>query len=198
MMQSPPAGVSPSARQEAGKVGEEELAARQIGPAITKVNLKLIQAFLLVAESGSFREAAEATGRSQSAVSAQIRQLEGQIGVQLLRRTTRRVSLTAEGEKLIGHARKAMAELQSGFEAIRAAAEAEKRRVHFSCTPLIAANYVPEMLSLFARRYPAVEVRCVEAGSDRLLDGVRNGTSAFAVGGVAPEPGLDLDVFLED
>ncbi|WP_411035607.1 LysR family transcriptional regulator [Shinella sp. BYT-45] len=168
------------------------------GQAITNINLKLIQAFLLVAESNSFKEAADATGRSQSAVSAQIRQLESQIGVQLFHRTTRRVAVTAEGRQLLGHVKRSMAELQSGLKQIRDSVEMRRRRIRFSCSPIIAAHYVPTILATFAQQFPNVEVYVDEVGSAGILEGVRNGTSAFAVGETKGDPGLDCDVFLED
>jgi len=57
--------------------------------ALPNVNLKLLQAFLLVAEHGSFRQAADLTHKSQSAVTSQIKQLESQLGLSLFHRTTR-------------------------------------------------------------------------------------------------------------
>lgn len=168
------------------------------GQAITNINLKLIQAFLLVAESSSFKEAADATGRSQSAVSAQIRQLESQIGVQLFNRTTRRVAITAEGRQLLDYVRRSMAELQYGLKQIQDSVESRRRRIRFSCSPIIAAHYVPTILATFAQHFPNVEVYVDEVGSAGILDGVRKGTSAFAVGEAKGDSELDCDVFLED
>ena len=68
---------------------------------LSHVNLKLLQTFLMVGEYASFRIAAEKSFRSQSAVSAQIRQLEEQLGVPLFHRTTRSVRLTEEGHQLL-------------------------------------------------------------------------------------------------
>jgi DNA-binding transcriptional LysR family regulator len=86
------------------------------------VNLKLLHSFLLVADHGSFRRAAEEANRSQSAVSMQVRQLELQLGVALFHRTTRKVELTREGEMLLDCARKAAIELQIGLRRIKEAA----------------------------------------------------------------------------
>jgi DNA-binding transcriptional LysR family regulator len=64
------------------------------------VNLRLLNAFLLIAERGGFRRAAELSRRSQSALSLQVRELEGQLGAPLFPRTSRSVSLTSEGAAL--------------------------------------------------------------------------------------------------
>ena len=66
-----------------------------------KINFKLFTTFLAVAENASFRKAAEQTHLSLPAVSMQIKQLEERLGVALLQRTTRKVVLTHEGEKLM-------------------------------------------------------------------------------------------------
>src|SRR5690606_21728085 len=88
---------------------------RTMDAPITKVNLKLLQSFMLVAEHKSFRAAADLTYRSQSAVSSQIKQLELQLGVPLFHRTTRSVRLTAAGEKLLTTTRRALREISFGL-----------------------------------------------------------------------------------
>lgn len=94
-----------------------KLVATSLRP-ITKINLKLLQSFVFVAEQYSFRQAAALIGHSQSAVSAQIKRLEAQLGVALFHRTTRRVQLTAEGEQLLSCARGAIAEVELGLRRI--------------------------------------------------------------------------------
>src|SRR3546814_6651447 len=90
---------------------------------IMNVNLKLLQVFLLVAEHCSFRSAAVAANRSKSAISTQIKQLEGQLGVALFHRTTRSVSLTAEGQELVDCVRRALYEVDAGLRKIAEYAE---------------------------------------------------------------------------
>ena len=80
-----------------------------------RVNLKVLSTFLAVAENESFRKAAEQTNISLPAVSMQIKQLEERLGVALLQRTTRKVVLTPEGEKLMISTRKAMAEIDAAL-----------------------------------------------------------------------------------
>ena len=79
-----------------------------------KLNMKLLQTFLAVAERGSFRMAAAAVHRSHSAVSAQILQLEEQLAVRLFLRTTRSVALTDEGRLLRDSTWRALYELDLG------------------------------------------------------------------------------------
>src|SRR5271167_2491478 len=69
----------------------------------------LLRAFVAVAERGGFTRAAAMLGRTQSAVSMQMQRLEAQSGRRLLDRRGRRVELTAEGERLLGYARRILA-----------------------------------------------------------------------------------------
>ena len=83
------------------------------------INLNFLQTFISVAEHESFRRAAEEMGRTQSAISMQIRQLEDQIGARLFNRSTRRVELTMEGERLLRFARRSLADLNFGLRSLK-------------------------------------------------------------------------------
>ena len=98
---------------------------------LPQINLKLLQTFLLVGEHLSFRVAAEKLFRSQSAISAQIVQLEEQLGVSLFHRTTRNVSLTAEGKQLKEYAERALFEVEVGLRKIKETADVRRGRVAF-------------------------------------------------------------------
>ncbi len=166
---------------------------------ITGVNLKLLQTFILVAEHSSFRRAAELTLRSQSAVSAQIKQLEGQLGLTLFHRTTRSVTLTPEGGELFAGARRAAEEIEHSLRIVREAVELRQGRVTLGCAPTIAAGYMPRILSVFGRDHPQVRVLIREVASDGLLQALRQGEIDFAVAqAVPPEPDLRIESLLDD
>ncbi len=77
------------------------------------MDLRQLRYLVAVAEYGSFTRAAEAVHVAQPAISQQIRKLEDELGLALVQRTTRRVSLTDAGELLVVRARRIMAELES-------------------------------------------------------------------------------------
>ncbi|CUW43628.1 transcriptional regulator, LysR family [Brucella vulpis] len=81
-------------------------------------NLRDLNAFVAVAETGSFTRAAAQLGVSQSALSQTIRNLEERVGIRLLNRTTRYVSPTEAGERLLAQVGPALAEIASGFSQI--------------------------------------------------------------------------------
>jgi len=151
---------------------------------ITKVNLKLIQGFILVAEQYSFRQAAVLSGLSQSAVSAQIKRLEDQLGVPLFHRTTRRVSLTAEGEQLLAAAQRAINEVDLGLRAIKESVDVKRGRISIACSPTVASRRLAPILAEFERLYPEIEVYVEEASAAGILEGVRQRTVDFGVGPV--------------
>ena len=156
------------------------------------INFKLLGVFLSVAENASFRKAADQTHRSMPAVSMQIKQLEEQVGVALFQRTTRKVSLTAEGEKLLISARKALAELEIGLLQIQHSIDLQHGRLSFACVPTVASTRLPLILTTFAKKYPGITVHVRELANLELLDCVRRREVDFGIGPMPDNKG-DLD-----
>ena len=127
----------------------------------SNVNLKLLQTFLLAAEHGSFRRAAEESNRSPSAVSMQIRDLEEQVGVSLFIRTPQRANLTHEGRILYEQVRQAMGEVQAGLQRLAEVAAMRRGHVRIACAPTLASTRLGSILATFRLRYPhsLVDVR---------------------------------------
>lgn len=151
---------------------------------LARVNLKLLQTFLLVGEHSSFRTAAEKSFRSQSAVSAQIRQLESQLGVALFHRTTRSVRLTVEGRQLLECAQRALHEVEQGLRSIQEAADVRRGRVSLSCSPTVAGTRLAAVLAAFEADYPGIEVFVRELTSTALFESVRKREVDFGIGPV--------------
>jgi len=145
------------------------------------INLKLLHTFLLVAERGSFRRAAEESNRSQAAVSMQVKQLEEQLGVALFHRTTRRVLLTSEGEHLLLCTRKSLQELEIGLTHIKDAINVSKGHITFACVPTVASTRLPEILVAFHEAHPNITVQVNELSTDALLENVRRQEVDFAI-----------------
>lgn len=117
---------------------------------------ELLQAFLAVAEHLSFTGAAAALNRTQSAVSGQIKRLEGAVGASLFERTTTSVALTSAGEGLLDDARRI---LRIGEEAVRRLRQHDvKGQVRLGVMDDYGAVLLPPILKLFADAYPGVEI----------------------------------------
>jgi DNA-binding transcriptional LysR family regulator len=172
--------------------------AMNLSPGIS-VNINLLQVFLLVAEHLSFKEAAERVSRSQSAVSAQIKQLEDQLGVPLFYRTTRYVSLTPYGEILLKSARQGINELNLGFRKLHEAAHGHKGRVALSCSPTIAGTRLPALLKMFESCYSGIRVVLAELPLIKMTDAILSGEVDFGLGPVFPSSrDLEFEPVLDD
>ncbi len=146
------------------------------------VNLNLLQTFIELAEHRNFRRAAEAIGRTQSAVSMQIQQLEAQLGLQLFARTTRQVRLTQEGEQLLSHVRAGMTELMAGLRQANGLAAAHRGRVAIACAPSVAGSRLPDVMAEFQAAYPAVSAQLRELPLTGIMDAVRMQDVDFGIG----------------
>jgi DNA-binding transcriptional LysR family regulator len=165
---------------------------------ITKINLKLLQTFMLVAEHNSFRHAADETRRSQSAVSTQIKQLESQLGVPLFHRTTRRVQLTTEGEQLLVSSRRAIQEVELCLRKLNETVDIKRGRIALSCSPTIAATRLPRILSIFEQDYPGIQMFIREQSSDDLFNSVRNQEVDFGIGPTIQSSDFEFETILND
>jgi DNA-binding MarR family transcriptional regulator len=149
---------------------------------LAQVNLKLLHMFVAVAGNRSFRMAAEQLNRSQSAVSMQIKQLEEQVGVAIFHRTTRRVELTSEGERLLAHARRALEEWEDGLRQIRDVVDIQRGTLSIGCVPTVAATILPKALSAFRTAYPGINVNLREQATHDLLESIRRREIDFGIG----------------
>ncbi|MBB4284788.1 LysR family transcriptional regulator [Roseospira goensis] len=139
----------------------------------------LLRAFVAVAEHGGFSAAARALHRTQSAVSLQIRRLEEHLGVPVFSRTSRRVSLTEAGGRVLPHARQ-MLVLQE--QALAAAADTRRRRpLRIGLTDEQAEAFLPRALPAFTAAYPDVPVAVTCGLSPLLIDMVAGGRLDLAL-----------------
>jgi len=120
------------------------------------VDTQVLRTFLAVVETGSFSRTGKLVGRSQSAVSEQIRKLEEMFGRTFLERTTRSVRLTAEGEQFLVHARAMVAQADTMLARFRAPDIAGE--VRFGSPEDFASAWLPDILGVFAAAHPAVEL----------------------------------------
>ncbi|PJI39450.1 LysR family transcriptional regulator [Ferrovibrio sp.] len=132
-----------------------------------------MQAFVEVVDQGGFTEASRTLGLSPSAVSKLISRLEDRLGARLLQRTTRRVSLTAEGRVYADQVRGILAEIDA-VEASVGGAEAEPRgSLRVNVAHGFGMTQVVPLLPGFLARYPKVDVQITFA--DHVVDLVAEG-----------------------
>src|SRR5438477_7228823 len=144
-------------------------------------SIRGITSFVRVAAAGSFSQAARQLGVTTVAVSRNVQRLEGELGVRLLNRTTRRVSLTEEGRALFETSRNALAELEAAHETIAERRTEPAGLVRVTSAGVFGRIYVLPLLEEFRARYPRIEVEMSLA--DRVVDMVaENYDVGFRVG----------------
>lgn len=134
------------------------------------LDLRLLQTFVLLVEIGSVSETARRIGRTQPAVSLQLRRLEDIVGAQLFTTVGRRLVLTRDGELLLGYGRTIL----SLHNEVRTRLQAPKLggQVILGTPDLYAAYLLPAVLSEFRRVHPNVDVELRCALSSRLMGSV--------------------------
>jgi DNA-binding transcriptional LysR family regulator len=131
------------------------------------------RAFVRVADCGSFSRAADQLHVARSAVSRRVRELETQIGVTLLRRSTRSVRLTDEGLVLYERASQLLADFEDLRRGVARGAAAANGRIRFSAPMSFALRHLLEPLEAFRRAYPGITLD-LQLG-DRRVDLVSEG-----------------------
>jgi LysR family hca operon transcriptional activator len=123
------------------------------------MELRHLRYFIAVAETGSLTEAAERRlHTAQPSLSRQIRDLEYQVGVDLLSRSARGVELTAAGRAFLDHARLALAQVDAAGEAARRAAQPAKRTFTLGFLTGQEMDWLPEAMRILRDELPNIEV----------------------------------------
>jgi DNA-binding transcriptional LysR family regulator len=159
------------------------------------MELRQLEYFVAVAEEANFTRAAERVHISQSGVSAQVRQLEHDLGAALIDRSGRTATLTAAGAAALEHARAVLASVDAVRHAVDDVTGLIRGRLVvgmvYGCT--IAGLF--DALAGFHLVHPGVEVTLIEDSSGPLTERVRTGTADLALIGTAGAPPSGLDVW---
>ncbi len=144
------------------------------------MRIEQLQAFLAVAETGSFQEAARRCGVTQSTISRQVQSLENQLGLSLLRRHDR-AKLTPGGEVLLTRARRICQDWQQAVDDISILLEGRQPELCIAAIQSACAYQLPAVLPKFLLEYPKVQLRVTALGSDRALKVLRDGLVDAAI-----------------
>lgn len=140
-----------------------------------------LEAFLAIAERGSFNKAAAHLGITQTALSHRIKKLEDYVGIGLLHRTTRQVSLTPAGLELLPRAKLLLDAAHRTFEDLGVEAAARQERVVIGCLPTLAIHFLPAALADFVVEHPSVLVRILDNSASEIAEKVQKREADFAV-----------------
>ncbi|NBM15433.1 LysR family transcriptional regulator [Streptomyces sp. GC420] len=163
------------------------------------MELRQLEYFVAVAEEAGFTRAAARLHVAQPGVSAQVRQLERELGQPLFDRSARTVRLTEAGEAVLPYARAALAAVAGARHAVDELTGLTRGHVTLGMIATRASLGVPELLAGFHRAHPEVEITLTESDSAALLEALRAGRMDAAVVGLAtgPPPGIAAQVLTE-
>ena len=145
------------------------------------MELRHLRYFLAVGEALNFTKAAARLRVAQPALSRQIQDLEDEIGVDLLHRSSRGVTLTAEGKLFLEEVRELLKHAGESIERVRALARGEYGELHIGYAPVPSTEILPPTLAAFQKAVPRVKVLLHDLSSDELIAGLRNGTLELAI-----------------
>jgi DNA-binding transcriptional LysR family regulator len=157
------------------------------------MELRQLEYFVAVAEDANFTRAAQRVHVSQSGVSAQIRQLERDLGAPLIDRSGRVATLTGAGAAALPHARAALAAAAAVRQAVDDVTGLLSGRIVVGMVTACTVTPLFDALSAFHLAHSGIEIALVEGNSDWLIERVRTGAADVALIGAAGAPPGGLD-----
>jgi DNA-binding transcriptional LysR family regulator len=145
------------------------------------MELRHLRYFVAVAEALNFTKAAALLRVAQPALSRRVQDLEDEIGVDLLKRSSRGVVLTAEGKALLERTRHILKLADESVEHVRALARGEEGELRIGYAPSPTVEILPPALAAFQKAFPRVRVLLHDFSEQELIEGLRNGKLELAL-----------------
>jgi len=145
------------------------------------VTLRQLRVFIEVARLQSFSRAGDEIGLTQSAVSRCVRELEGEIGLRLIDRTTREVQLTDVGGNLVASVSRLLSDLDDALREIREIGEQRRGRVIVAASPTVACRLMPRVVASCVRQFPYITLGLRDDVQSDVVRKVKSGEVDFGV-----------------
>jgi len=146
-----------------------------------KIPIDGVQAFVHVAELGSFNRAAEHLFITQTALTRRIQRLEAFVGLRLLDRTTRSTALSPMGKDFLPLARRIVDDLVHGLDRLRTSSRLGVGDVAIATLQSVAFRQLPLALRSYARKYPENRVQLLERSGALVTEAVHQGQADFGI-----------------
>lgn len=155
----------------------------------TQLDIDLLRNFVAIAEAGVMSRAADRVGRTQAALSQQVKRLEIAVQQTLMIRTGRGITLTLQGERLLQHAQRI---LRTHDEAVAELVGVSlSGNIRFGCPDDYARVFLPPLLQSFSQHHPQVFAEVICAPTPRLLEQLENQSLDIAIVSVPDSPQRD-------
>ena len=160
------------------------------------MEIRNIKSFVQICADGSFSRAAKNLGYAQSSVTAQIQQLEEELGVQLFERINKRVYLTAAGSRFLEYASDVLQKTRQITERLQNE-NGITGSLKIGCLESVGVAFLPDVLSAFSRKYPSVSLSVTTGGSRQLREELKNNSLDLAWTFDRRRPGDGFSVLYE-
>ena len=137
--------------------------------------VKTVSAFVQLAESKTFAEAAEKLHITQPALSTSIKKLEEQLGGQLFSRNTRNVSLTQEGKSFLPQAKRLLVDWSNAFADMQNLFAMQQGSLTIAAMPSFAEGRLPALLAQFHQSHPNIKIRVIDVVMEEVIESVISG-----------------------
>lgn len=144
-------------------------------------DMRRLALLVQVVELGSITAAADLMMYTPSAVSQQLRKLEQEVGQPLLNRRSRGVSPTEAGQVLAGHARRIVQQMQAAHSDLDQLAGLKRGSLTIGTFPTLAGSFLPIVIRVFKKRYPAVSLSVRSARFDELVADLQSGVTGLCL-----------------
>lgn len=145
----------------------------------TRLNIDVLRNFVAIAEAGVMSRAADKVGRTQAALSQQVKRLEMEVQQTLMIRTGRGITLTAHGERLFQHAQNILRTHDEAVGELMGVSLSGELRV--GCPDDYARAFLPPLLRDYSNQHPQVLIEVVCAPTPRLLEQIKSQTLDIAI-----------------
>lgn len=162
---------------------------------LANLDIDLLRTFVTVVETSSFTRTGEALGRSQSAISVQVKRLESQLGKPLLNRAGKSFDLTEDGDQLLEYARRILAINDDAVAHITASPVTG--HIMLGTCEEFAEHCLADILGPFARSHPGVRMEINVDKSVKLLESLRAGIFDLALANRLPGEGVAPSIVRE-
>lgn len=162
------------------------------------IRIEALRVFVEVAEHGNIRDAADRLGRTPSALSMTLKQIEDHLGTPLFQ-TDRKSAMTETGQFLLDAARLLLRDYDRSMELILDHAKAKRGRLRLASVPSVAVTLMPAALQSFLRDRPGVQIDLVDTNSTNVCHLVETGQADLGIAGaMEPTAGLSFTPLFSD
>ena len=146
-----------------------------------KIDTLGVQAFIAIADNGTFIRAADSLHITQTALSRRIQNLESFLGVKLVERTTRSVALTQLGRDFLPQARRLLTDLATALVEIRETGKSLRGDVTIACVPTVGVHYLPRIIQQYSALHPDNRIKILDHASSQVASAVMRREAEFGI-----------------